>query len=286
MTRPRKYSGPLMRGQKSVRRRPAKAKPLTKGQAKQATAIAKKVVRSEAETKYFNTKTSIKNAVPSAAWWVSNSSKSEVTVYGYSTGYNRQVIGVDPAVNQLERYGQSLVDGTEITISPLNLNKVFAAGENAIQGHSVRPSFTEVKWSLTYLGAATDDDPFSGIPVQVRVIRCSPRALKGSAQVIDPERDLFLNQINEPYGIQSKEGTAFIFGRDEMRLAKANSRSYAIKEDKMFTMYPCQTYSSVGTDGQNSQLVSTINNGYKLMTTTHNIGKELYYEKSNWDYKC
>jgi len=277
---PRKYQGPLQPGKRTAKVSKSKKtnSGLNKTEKKQSELIAKRVLNSMAETKYFNTKTDLVNAVPNAAWWTSNTVKSEVTVYGYSTGYNRQVIGTDPAVNQLERYGQSLTDGTDITISALNLNRIFSTGENAIEGHSCRPCFNEVKWSLTYMGTATDDDPFSAAPVQIRVIRCTPRLLKGSGQVIDPETDLFLNQFNEPFGIKSKLGSNFIFGRDEMRLAKANSRRYTIKEDKMFTMYPCQTYSSVGTNGQDSQLVSTINNGYKLMTTKHNIGKELYYK--------
>lgn len=251
---------------------------LNKTEKKQAASIARSVVNAEAETKYMNTKNEIKNATPDLAWWTSNTNKSEVSVYGYSTGYNRQVIGTDPAVNQLERYGQSFTDGSEITISALNLNKVFVAGENAIVGHSLRPSFNEVKWALTYMGVTTDANPYGAAPVQVRVIRCSPRAKKGSAQVIDPERDLFLNQYNQPFGIQSKEGDAFIFGRDEMRLSKVNSRRYVVKSDKMFTIYPTQTSSSVATQTTDSQLVSTLNNGFKLMTTKHNIGKELYYE--------
>lgn len=280
MPRPRKYSGPLLRGQRSVKQRVSKAKRgLNKVEKKQTTAIAKKVVNAMAETKYFNTKNSLNNEVPDLAWWTSENVKSEVSVYGYSTGYNRQVIGTDPAVNQLERYGQSTTDGSDITISALNLNKVFDEGENAIVGHSVRPSFNEVKWALTHMGITTDGNPYGAAPVQIRVIRVIPRAKKGSAQVIDPERDLFLDQYNQPFGIQSKdENDAFIFNRTLMRLSKVNSRRYIVKEDKMFTSYPSFSYSSVGSSGPDSQLVSTINNGYKLMTTKHNVGKELYYE--------
>ena len=160
---------------------------LNKVEKKQVTTIAKKAVNSLAESKYFNTNASINAEVVNSAWKIS-SDYSDIGVWGYSTGYNRQSNPGDE--NETMKYGVSTVDGTEISMTNLKMNQVFLSDDsynnqntlraNVIEGQSIRPAFNECKWFLNHLGVATDSDNTKGLMYRLRCIRVTPRAVKGS----------------------------------------------------------------------------------------------------------
>lgn len=291
----RRYSGPLMRGQKSTRSKPKgytkKKGGLNKTETKQVKSIANKVVNSKTESKYFNTNAAVNGEVCNAAWKISTQ-YSDVAVWAYSTGYNRQN---NPGnENETMKYGVSTVDGSEISMTNLKLNKVFLNDDGpdeflrafTIVGQTIRPSYAECKWFLNLVGQNTDSDNNKGLMYRVRVIRVKPRAIKGSFQDIDPQNDLFLNQYDQQFGIATIEtgGTESVFTREQFHLAKVNNRRYVVKEDKFFTIAPANTYHSAG-DGQgtSSLAVGTISPGCMTRLTKHKIGKELFYPKAATD---
>ena len=273
------------RAKRNRSRKAHKKKGLTKVEKKQVTKIAKKAVNSMAESKYFNTSQSINAEVVNSAWKVSTD-YADIGVWGYSTGYNRQNNPGDE--NETMKYGVSTVDGTEISMTNMKMNQVFLSDEGPLQylrayvieGQTIRPAYNECKWFLNHVGQSTDVDNTKGLMYRLRCVRVTPRAVKGSFQDIDPQNDLFLNQVNQPFGIASLDyaGTSPLFTREQFHMAKVNSRKYKVHEDKFYTVAPAQTYHAAGDGTGNSALaVGTIAPGCLTVTTKHNLGKELFY---------
>ena len=270
------------------RPRSAPTKGLTKTERKQVTTIAKKAVNSMAESKYFNTTLSVNAEVTNAAWKVSTD-YSDIGVWGYSTGYNRQT---NPdAETEVMKYGVSTVDGSEISMTNLRMNRVFLQDEGpdeflrafAIEGQTIRPAYNECKWFLNHVGQSTDVDNTKGLVYRLRCVRVTPRAVKGSFIDIDPENDLFLSQFNQAFGISTLNsgGTEALFTREQFHLAKVNSRKYRVLQDTFYTVAPAQTYNAQADgSGSSAYAVGTIAPGCLTVTTKHNIGKELYYPQA------
>lgn len=285
------------RKQGNVRRRARSNRPsakgsskgLTKTEKKQVSTIAKKAVTSMAESKYFNTREVVPEVVNSA--WKISTDYSDVGVWGYTTGYNRQTNQGDE--QEIMRYGVSTVDGTTISMTNLRMNRIFLADDTnealrafAIEGQTIRPAFNECQWFLNHVAQSTDVDAMKGLQYRLRCVRVTPRSLKGSFQDIDPEQDLFLNQYNQAFGIASTNdaGTESLFTREQFHLAKVNSRKYRVHQDKFYTVAPANTYSDQPLNDGAGNLVSaigTMSSGCMTMTTTHNIGKELFYPIPN-----
>lgn len=263
------------------------SKGLTKTEKKQVSTIAKKAVTSMAESKYFNVREVVPEVVNSA--WKISTDYSDVGVWGYTTGYNRQTNPGDE--QEVMKYGVSTVDGSEISMTNLRMNRIFKSDESnevlrafAIEGQTLRPAFNECQWFLNHVAQSTDQDAAKGLQYRLRCVRVTPRVIKGSFQDIDPERDLFLNQYNQAFGIASTNaaGTTANFTREQFHLAKVNSRKYKVHQDKFYTVAPANTYHEAGDGTGNSSLaIGTISAGCMTMTTKHNIGKELFYPIPN-----
>ena len=264
-------------------------KGLSKTEKKQVSSIAKQAVNSLAESKYFNCSTTVNAEVVNSAWKISTD-YSDIGVWGYTTGYNRQLNPNDET--ETMKYGVSTVDGSEISMTNLKMNRVFLEDEGpdeylrafCIEGQTIRPAFNECKWFLNHVGQSTDSDQTKGLCYRLRCIRVVPRVVKGSFQDIDPEIDLFLNQFNQPFGISSTEsdsGTTALFTREQFHLAKVNSRKYKVLQDSFYTVAPAQTINNVD-DGQGGTAiqVGTVSPGCMTVTTKHNLGKELFYPKA------
>jgi len=254
---------------------------LTKVEKKQTTTIAKKVVNSMLESKYFRTNPNIvaQNSVPA---WKNGTTKSEVAVFAYTTGINRQLNSAGQEKSY--RYGVNSVDGSEIAMTSLDLNKVFKESNSIPQresyhvvGSSIRPSYNECQWLLNRVQGNVTANKDNGLEYKIRMIRAVPKALKGTFQPIDPKEDLFLNQYNQPFGIATLNSAgAQVFGEFEFHMAKTNSRRYRIISDKVLTMKPSNLAITGGTFD-----VNVVNESLRKIKTTHNIGKELFYEQPN-----
>lgn len=271
------------RGSAMSRYKKPSNKGLTKVEKKETKQIATKVVNSQLESKYFNTNPNIarENGVPA---WRNGTINSEIAVFAYTTGINRQVNSANQ--QQSYKYGVNSVNGSDIAMESLDLNKVFMETNSASQrssysvvGSSIKPSYNECQWMLSRVQGNVSANEENGLVYKIRVIRACPRALKGTFQSIDPRNDLFLDQYNEPFGIASTNSAGQnVFGEFEFHLAKTNSRRYKVISDKMLTMKPSNLSLEDGTFN-----VNVVNESLRKFKTQHKIGKELFYEAPNVD---
>ncbi len=285
-----KLSGPRLqsggfRSKGKKRGRPKKVRGgLNQTEKKQVNKIAKKAVNSMAETKYFETAADVFKSVPNPIWRTSAGALSEISCLGYMTGDNKFLTTLSGPATQPVYYGVDITNGSEIQMANLNMNKIFTTSDavesrqqQAIDGNSVRPSYAEVQWYLERPQIDIGSEPLNAAPIQVRIIRVRPRAVRGSNQPVNPKNDLFLDQYNEPFGVASETtGNVNIFGNYEFQLAKVNTRRYRVISDKMITM----SASSV-TDDAIAQVTLSNTSGARRFKTKHNIGKELYYTNPN-----
>lgn len=254
---------------------------LNKTEVKQTRIIAKKVVNQLIESKYFNTNPNIarENGVPA---WRNGGVNSEVAVFGYTTGFRKSTnsSGTEGDVT----YGVNSVDGTVISMRSLDMNKVFTTSTSAAQrasysvvGSSLRPAYNECQWLIDRAQGNVSANEDNGLNYTIRMIRVCPRALKGSFQSIDPKNDLFLDQYNEPFGISTINNSGQnVFGEYEFHMAKVNTRRYSVKADKFMTIAPTNL-------SQVDSLfnVNVVNPAQRKFKTSHNLGKELFYQSPN-----
>ena len=286
--RPRKYSGPLMKGQKSTRAKPKKGG-LTKKEQSQTKQIVKKTILNQAESKYFNC-AGIKNGNGLRR---ARSNVNNIGVRGYATCENRN------ADSLVLNYGVNSSTNAPESIDELNMNRTFQNSggtdhENtqAVVGCYASPSLAVSDFILErdYISTeseAIDYQTANALPYIVRVLRIAPRATKFSTIAIDPERDAFVNELGQPTGIH--DGT---FGPRELMLYKANARKYKVISDKSFTLLPPMTASNVAT-GQSAtdpltetgaQLTNIVGQAcMKRLHMKHDIGKKLYFEEGGVD---
>ncbi len=280
-----KFSGPRMRsgayyskGKKRGRR------PLSKAARSEVRKIAKKEDAKSTESKYFNTNPNLDQTASASAWRQSSEVQSEVAVYGYTTGLNRARIDNGDTVTQtIYKYGVNTATGAEVDMLSLDLNKCFASGNSlptrssqSVEGTQCRPHFNEVQWLLNRVQGDVTANKDNGLVYKVRMIRVSPNVKKGTYITIDPKMDLFLDQYNEHFGIQTVKSSVNVFTQFECMLAKVNTRRYKVISDKMFTIKPSNLaiLDSVYT-------VPVVNDGLKKIRTRHKIGKKFYYENPN-----
>jgi hypothetical protein len=264
-----------MRGQKSVRRRPAKKAGLNKTEIKQVKAEAKKVVNKMTETKYFDCK-SIQNSM---SLHRARSNVNGIGVRGFATCEDKNAQGTRI------QYGRNESNAVQY-LTELNMNKAFALSDasgvaaNAVVGHYCNPSLALSEFILErdYIqtsGNGSDYTTLNVAPYFVRVLRLVPRPSKLSTVTIDPENDAFVNELGTATGIADSA-----FGPQELMLYKPNSRKYRVISDTKFEMVPpfvtTEVDTGVGTDALVTNLAKS---GFmKKLTMKHNIGKKLYFE--------
>lgn len=262
-----------------------KTRGLTKLEKQQTKTIAKKEVSKAIESKYFETNPEIFEQVAVPAWR-NNNVNSEVGVYGYTTGLQNNSNTSIPNQTNSYRYGANSVNGDAIPMTSLDLNRVFTDANTipqrasySVEGSSLRPSYNECQWLIDRKQGVVTSDKEKGLPYKVRMIRVVPRALKGSAQQIDPRFDLFLDQYNEPFGIRSTNSAGQnVFGSYAFHMAKTNSRRYRVIADKTVTLLPTGAVTDLNTNVVN---LNDVNNGFRKIKTKHNIGKELFFQSPN-----
>ncbi|AXH78188.1 MAG: putative capsid protein [Cressdnaviricota sp.] len=282
-----------MRSKRTYRRRPrakTSKKGLTKTEKTQVKQIAKKVTNSLAESKYFATSGGLVSMLPSPVWKTAaiGGFVSEITTLAFTTGFNREK-NLNGSIPYF--YGKSIVDGSLIPMTELNLNRIFTDSDpvpvrrqSAIEGNLIRPSYAECKWLLERPQSTTTGNPLTGLPYTVRMIRVRPKSIKGAFQKVDPNLDLFLDQYNESFGVGTNNLTSSVlFNKQAFYMSKVNNRLYHVIEDKMFNVLPSSCSSDLGLSAAEQSFVVTQpnNTGNKCWTTRHNIGKELYYNEPN-----
>lgn len=264
-------------------------KGLTKTEQKQTRKIAKAVVNKMAESKYFNVSREIGEKEFNAAWWSSGTLQSEIAVLGFTTGFEKAVDAAGST--QSYKYGVNPANGNAINMESLELNRVFDESEGqplaqyAVEGNTIRPAYAETNWLLNRLAGNTEQfgDLAKGCDYKVRLIRCKPRPTKGSFNSVRPENDLFLDQSNHEFGINTISSGLRVFNPFEFMLAKSNSRKYQILEDTTFTMGSAGNYVDLGLGAgevaYNMQAPQT--SACKTLKRKHSLGKELYYNQPN-----
>lgn len=249
---------------------------------KSQVSTIKRVVKSMSESKYFHTNPAL-DQTPSASAWKTAAAESEVAVYGYTTGLNRARIDNGATVTQtIYKYGVRTVDGSveEVPILSLDLNKVFTKTNGtpqranmAVDGTTIRPNYNEVRWLLDRVQGNVTGNSDNGLVYKVRMIRVMPKPRKGTYIQIDPKTDLFLDQYNEHFGIQTDKDGVQSFNRFTCMLAKVNNRRYTVIADKMFTIKP-SNLAIIDT----AITVPEVNDGTRMLKTHHKIGKKFFYE--------
>ena len=234
MARPRKFAGPLRPGTKSVRTRVAK-KPrggLNKIEKKQTKNIVENAIKKEHTLKYFNSDKTFTALAPNVS--TVGSALKQVSVLGYSstTAKNNQAI--------TQKYGSQ-------DIFPFFLAKPFegvaddhVSETNKPNGSTVIPKIARVAFSIervryavpTDADASPDALAARSLPITVRVIKVGFKTPTGTAEVLDPNTDLFLHyRTGIEMGIDSSD-----FDRLQCRYAKINSKKYTKLSDTMFTI--------------------------------------------------
>jgi hypothetical protein len=275
---------------KRAARPKASKKGLNKTEKKQVTKLAKKAVNSLAESKYFSTSGGIVSLQPAPIWRTSSAASgynSEITCYGFTTGFNRSKT---PESTSVYKYGVNNVTGAPVSMAALNLNRIFTTSatvtsrrQYAIEGNVIRPSYAECQWLLERPLSNTQTNDDAGLPYAIRMVRARPKSLKGSFQRQDPYTDLFLDQYNEAFGVGSGNlSTDVTFTKDDFYMSKVNNRLYSVIEDKIFTMLPTATSVNLSQDNTEANVVGQPDrSGNRVIKTKHNIGKELYYNEPN-----
>jgi hypothetical protein len=223
--RPRKFSGPLRQGQTSI-------KGLNKTEKKQTKTIVENAIKKEHTLKYFNSDDTFAAAAPNTS--TVGSALKQVSVLGYSSTTAKNSADVT------QKYGSQ-------NIFPLLLAKPFAgivddavSTTNHPNGNTVIPKIARVAFSIERVRYAvpydSDDNPDAlaarSLPITIRVIKVAFKTQVGTAEVLDPNKDLFIDyRTGIQTGIDQNN-----FDRLQCRYGKINSKKYTKLSDTMFTI--------------------------------------------------
>lgn len=126
------------------------------------------------------------------------------------------------------------------------------------------------------------------LPVQVRMVRVTPKQRAGTSTVISPDTDLFLTRYGNPFSVSNSEFTPI-----QMMGAPINRRRYTVLEDKKFslrnplTLTYTHSLNGTGDNIWSPQIANTNGNCVKAFTTNHQLsnrkGGQLYYEQGSGD---
>ncbi len=227
--RPRKFSGPLQKGKTSI-------KGLNKTEKKQTKTIVENAIKKEHTLKYFNSDDTFSAAAPNTS--TVGSALKQVSVLGYSstTATGRAAGGANVTL----KYGSQ-------NLFPLLLAKPFAGvADDAVSttnhpnGNTVIPKIARVAFSIERVRYAvpydSDDSPDSlaarSLPITIRVIKVAFKTQVGTTEILDPNKDLFLDyRTGIQTGIDQNN-----FDRLQCRYGKINSKKYTKLSDNMFTI--------------------------------------------------
>lgn len=234
----------------------------------------KNIVKAQAETKYFNAQ-SIGDLTEIAPHPIQNLANMYCVGFAASTNYVRNGGG---SVDRLT-YGNNTM------MRELHLARLFedspGVAENhrtyAIEGQECEPAFQKSSWFIEANYIQVEDlgqQSRDGLPTLVRMLRVQPKPMKGSNVDCNPEEDVFLDQYNEPYGINTST-----FKKGDIALAIPNRRRYKVIQDKMWVMAPPMTENDLDIGSGTNQVRNiNSNNCKKWITMNHDLGKKYHYD--------
>jgi hypothetical protein len=274
-------SGPLRPGEKRKARRYTK-KGLTKVEEKQTKQIVKNAIKKEHTLKYFNSDDTATAAAPNTS--TVGSALKQVSVLGYSSTTAKNDQGVT------QKYGSQ-------DIIPFFLAKPFREDEgdtvlreNAPNGNTVAPKIAKASFSVERVNysvplsttSAADSGAGHSLPITIRMIKIAFKTQVGTAEVLNPNLDLFLNyRTGVPTGIDQND-----FDRLQCRYGKINSKKYTKLSDTMFTINQNNIIAprEVGTD-RTSTFDNKAGSAIKHLTVPFQLSQrkngKLYFEDPN-----
>lgn len=235
--RPRKFSGPLRKGQTSIRG-------LNKKEKAQVETKIESAIKKTQTLKYFNA-SAVGNTAqhPEQSDVTGGQHLTEVSVIGYSSTGN-EVGNATPAVFQ--KYGPQ-------NIVPLLLTRPFKEFEadgttlideklrgNRLQAYYCAPKVARTMFSIERVAyevtpdatVPTDINMARSLPIMCRMIKVSYKTQAGTQQELKPSEDLFLDvRTNVETGVDD-----VAFSRLQAKHAKVNSLKYKTLEDKTFVI--------------------------------------------------
>lgn len=227
MGRAGKKGRAAMRIQRVVRKRG-----LNKTEKKQTKQIVERAIKQEHTLKYFDVDRTFTAAAPAVSTNVNT--LKQISVLGYSSTTNENNAGV------VQKYGQQ-------DIIPLYLARPFKQNgpdaeltPNALNGQYCLPKMARVQFSmervymmssLTNTYTTPHAEAAETLPMHYRIIQVEIKAQQGTQEVVNPNRDLFLDVHNAPTGIDEPN-----FDRLTCKYAKINNKKYTSKMDVQGTI--------------------------------------------------
>ncbi|APA62660.1 putative capsid protein [Robaratusivirus semberis] len=280
-------SGPLRKGEKRKGTLYKKKGGLTKTEKKQTKAIVSSALKKEHTLKYFDSDNTQTAAAPNLS--TVGTALKQVSVLGYSSTTAKNDQGVT------QKYGSQ-------DIIPFFLAKPFREDEtetvlreNAPNGNTVAPkvakasfSFERVRYAVGVGSDATiDDGAARALPITIRMMKVAFKTQVGTAEVLNPNLDLFLDyRTGVPTGIDQAG-----FDRLQCRYGKINSKKYTKLSDSMFTINqnniitPANAGASGGSSLPTDQFYGKNGSAIKHMTVPFQLSQrkngKLYYEDPN-----
>lgn len=229
MGRAGKKGAAAMRIQRAFRKR---NRGLNKSQKKDTKQIVERAMKNEHTLKYFDVDTTFTAAAPAVSTNVNT--LKQISVLGYSSTTNENNAGV------VQKYGQQ-------DIIPLYLARPFKANgpdaaltPNALNGQYCLPKMARVQFSMErvayQVGYDTDSnvdvDMAETLPLHYRIIQVEIKAQQGTQEVVNPNRDLFIDVHGNPTGIDEPN-----FDRLTCKYAAINKKKYTKKMDTQGTIF-------------------------------------------------
>ncbi len=263
-----KLSGPRMRSgayysKRRAGRRPArKPKGLDKVEKKQVN----KMINKKIETKYFDVSRAenLDEILPHPSAVSSN-----MYVKSFQTG--------GPA-NDFD-YGQDA--STELNLARCaNPDATSPISEYTRDGQEVKPLYAQTKWFIeaSHINLdVTGEQIRDCLPTLVRMIHVKVKQVAGLDEPPNPEDDLFLDQVNQPTGINIAG-----FTKTNLVNCRVNGRRYTVIADKQWVMAPPLTSNplDVGAGTTQPRNINTVTSK-KYFTTRHKVcnkNQKLFYK--------
>ena len=273
--RPRKFSGPLRKGQTSI-------KGLNKTEKKQTKQIVDSAIKAEHVLKYFNSNSTGGSAAISPQITTVGNNK-EVSVVAFSS------------TTEFDNTGAAVKFGPQDYV-PLNLAKPFkennadeSLNAQALNGQYVLPKRATTTFSIERVHYAVPyDDNFlplttaaRSLPIYYRIIKVGIKAQQGNAIVINPNLDIMIDSNGQPYGPDSDN-----FNRLNMRMSPINTKKYT----KIMEMTGTIAQNNIITPNRNDELDKSTDqfytksgSGIKYMTVPFMLsarkGGKLFYDQ-------
>lgn len=262
------FSGPRMRSgayySKKYPGRPKKYVVKGKGLNKKEKKQVQKIIDKNVETKFFNT-TAAQNVDELLPWPIQTN--SNMYAIAFTTG------GVEDDFP----YGTS--NSAELNICRV-VTEAGTTSDYTLEGQECKPLMAKTRFFIEALNVNIEDagqQVRDCLPTLVRMLHLRVKQTQDDTEP-KPEDDAFLDQNNQPYGINISG-----FTKTDLVNCRPNTRRYNVIQDKMWMMAPPLTRNELdigsGTEQPRNLNTST---SKKLITAYHkpcNKNRKLFYKE-------